>query len=153
MTINIDDAIIERLGNVPELMEESIEQYVKRAILTQLQIDNVVLEDDIPISKEFHTIPVLARSSMHLKKVLEDKGFDAEIIVDENDRKKQYIKTNMEPEYFPYIESIKENHRMTLRLPAPIKCVSGRKLEQLERMYCATAFSCPRWQQSDSEDD
>ena len=139
MDVNINSDIMQKVIDMANEMGETLDDYVKRALLTQLQIDNVVLEDDVYPESETYKYPVLKSQAMSIKKVLEDKGLTADIIVDPQNRSKQYIKTNIKPKDFNYIVSLKDLHKMTIRLP--MADMSDVKLEQLSRMYNATAFT------------
>lgn len=139
MNIEVNDKIIEQLGDIPELMGETIEEYVKRAILTQLKIDTVVLEKDILPSDEMYEYPVLAREAVSIERVLKNKGFDVEVVTDPENRKNVKIKANVKPKDFDYLVSLKDKHKMVLKVPSGE--ITEQKMEQLQRMFSATAFT------------
>lgn len=139
MNIEVNDKIIEQLNNIPELMGETIEEYVKRAILTQLKIDTVVLEKDVLPSDEIYEYPVLSREAVSIERVLKNKGFDVESVTDPENRKNIKIKTNAKPKDFGYLVSLKDKHKMVLKVPSGE--ITEQKMEQLQRMFSATAFA------------
>lgn len=78
MKIELSDRIIEEMGNISSIMKETTEEYILRAIMTQMQIDKVVLEDDITETEEWHEYQMMPGQSARIKRVMKDKGLSYE---------------------------------------------------------------------------
>lgn len=138
MNIEIKDNLLMELGDIPNIMNETIEEYVTRAILTQMQIDQVVLEKDIYDTEELHSYPIMRGDAFRLKAVLEDKGIPSTVYQKD---KKTFIEAKIKPQDFQYVCEISYNHMLPIKLPSSINETSKEKIKQLQKMYHTTVFS------------
>lgn len=140
MKIELSDRIIEEMGNISSIMKETTEEYILRAIMTQMQIDKVVLEDDITETEEWHEYQMMPGQSARIKRVMKDKGLSYEELK-KNGR--VFIKAKVSPKDFMYLDEISENHSLPVRLPVSMGDISERKVSELEEMYGTTLFMEP----------
>lgn len=141
MEINITKKAENEAAKMAANMGETLDEFIERAIHTQIKIDSVVLEDSIAKTEEVHIYPVKPASAGPILRVLRDKGIVAKKHIDEN--KNYYIKAAISKEDFEYAEKVRANHSLSIRLPVPYEEYPTKKKEELYRIYRTTSFLVP----------
>ena len=133
MEIQLPEYVLEDLGNYPEIFNETLSEYITRAIETQMVIDSVVMERTILPTEELHEYQVFDYQVGKILRVLKDKGFRYE--VDKGNSEMQTIKVHMNPTDFMYVESIVDNHALDIKVPGRVEEMSDSMQAQLHTMY------------------
>jgi len=134
MNIEIKDSIIEEIGDLPEKLNSNLHDFLITAIRNQINISKVVLEEDLFETEEFHEYPILQHEAGRLMKALKNKGIEAKLIINPEDKKDIKIKAKVSSKDFGYVKSISRNHDLLILGP-PEEMRTGNKMSQLHRMY------------------
>ena len=133
MEIQLPEYVLEDLGNYPEIFNETLSEYITRAIETQMVIDSVVMERTILPTEELHEYQVFEHQVAKILRVLKDKGFKYE--VNKGNGEMQTIKVHMNPTDFMYVQSIVDNHALDLKIPGRVEDLTSSMHGQLIEMY------------------
>ena len=131
--IQLPEYVLEDLGNYPEIFNETLSEYITRAIETQIVIDSVVMERTILPTEELHEYQVFEHQVAKILRVLKDKGFKYE--VNKGNGEMQTIKVHMNPTDFMYVQSIVDNHALDLKIPGRVEDLTSSMHGQLIEMY------------------
>ena len=141
MNVDINKRIENNAIQMAEQMGETLDAFVQRAICNQLRIDSVVMEDWIEETPEVHTYPLGRANGDTLKRALRHKGIEAESYRGED--RNYYLKAPISPEDFEYVQKIKTNHGLMIRLPRAYEEYPYQKKRELHRMYPISSYSEP----------
>jgi hypothetical protein len=135
MKIEIKNSIINEIGDIPEQFNSNLDDFLVSAIRNYINICNVVLEKDIPETEDFHEYPVLKYEVGRLMKTLKNKGIEAQLVKNPDDRNDIKILAKVSSKDFGYIKSISKNHSLIVPDPPLEEMKTGTKMDQLSRMY------------------
>lgn len=142
MTVTFEDYEVEKLEYNLAMMNESLEEFLHRAIETQRKIDNVTLEKVLKKTKEPFYYLVLMRDLDDIRLALDDKQIPYEITKINKEEYSVELKTYLNNKDMEYLMDCANNHHLEIRLPIQSDFYPREKMEELERMYNMISFTC-----------
>ena len=142
MTVTFEDYEVEKLEYNLAMMNESFEEFLRRAIETQLRIDRVTMEKVLRKTKEPFYYTILMRDLDPIRIALDDKQIPYEITKINEEEDSVELKTYLNNKNMQYLMDCADNHHLEIRLPIQSDFYPREKMEELRRMYNMISFTC-----------
>ena len=142
MTVTFEDYEVEELEYNLAVMNESFEEFLRRAIETQRKIDNVTMEKVLKKTKEPFYYTVLMGNLDIIRLALDDKQIPYELGNINEEEDSIELKTYLNHDDMQYLLNCANNHHLEIRLPIQSDFYPHEKMEELERMYNMISFTC-----------
>ena len=142
MTVTFEDYKVEELEFNLAMMNESFEEFLRRAIETQLRIDRVTMEKVLRKTKEPFYYTILMRDLDPIRIALDDKQIPYEITKINEEEDSVELKTYLNNKNMQYLMDCADNHHLEIRLPIQSDFYPREKMEELRRMYNMISFTC-----------
>lgn len=151
MTVTLSDYEVSKIEYDLAMMNESVEEFLHRAIETQLRIDSVTMEKVLKKTKEPFYYTILMRDLDPIRIALDDKQIPYEITKINKEEYSVELKTYLNDKDMEYLMDCADNHNLEIRLPIQSDFYPREKMEELERMYNMISFTCATYLDDPSE--